>query len=216
MWSAWTPFTFTLESSAAVTPTVSQFGLESVTGAAGGGLKTANPRVMGQVSGPSSLSGLTVQFDYGNGVVVGTATTDANGQFYYDPSPLPYGAVTIRACAEMWNETSGSYLVGAWTPLSFTYEQETPVAATLTSMGLASGTNGTASDPTLTGQVVSQTEPENVAVQFHIPQRPGARPERLGERVRDVFLPIAGTVLRPGDGRGAHRESEPRLGPAAL
>ena len=115
----------------------------------------------------------------------------------------------------MWNETSGSYLVGAWTPLSFTYEQETPVAATLTSMGLASGTNGTASDPTLTGQVVSQTEPENVAVQFHFPN--GQAPDqRLGERVRDVFLPIAGTVLRPGDGRGAHRESEPRLGPAAL
>ena len=107
VWSAWTPFTFTLESSAAVTPTVSQFGLESVTGAAGGGLKTANPRVMGQVSGPSSLSGLTVQFDYGNGVVVGTATTDANGQFYYDPSPLPYGAVTIRAAPKCGTRPAG-------------------------------------------------------------------------------------------------------------
>ncbi|MCG8652795.1 MAG: DVUA0089 family protein, partial [Pirellulales bacterium] len=121
----WTPLAFTLEDALSVSPTVSSLALLADTGAAADDGLTENPVVVGQISGSGSLENVTIEIDVdGDGTPDQNAFTDAGGRFQFEPLFLDYGAVTVAARAIEFDLAGAANVAGAWTSLSFTYEDQ--------------------------------------------------------------------------------------------
>ena len=147
---------FRLEVVAKQASTIADLYLQSPIGT-NGTLITANTMIVGHIA--EKLSGVAIQFKHvGDDTLDGTAITDVNGDFYFQPTYLPFGPVTVQARTIQWDETQGTYLVGTWQQLTFDHQERASTAAVLVELELANqiGTLGgkpVATDPTLTGQI---------------------------------------------------------------
>jgi large repetitive protein len=166
-YGAWTSITFTKVAPVNSPPQISSFKLRSDSGALQSDGYTANAMVTGTVSNDGSSARLVVEFDHdGNGVGDGLAFTDDQGVYNYSPEPLSFGPVALRARPVEWDEASGSYLVGNWSTLNFTYEQQTNTAPLVTTFALANGTTGGTTDATLSGTIINETMLGGVTLEF--------------------------------------------------
>jgi hypothetical protein len=103
---------------------------------------------------------------------------DANGDFIDTPASLPYGSVTATATLEQFNAAQGIYLaVGSPQQLTFTYQQQTETAPTLTAVGLQDSSTGgldaetsgnppSSSSPVIGGQVSYQGKLQGITVEI--------------------------------------------------
>jgi hypothetical protein len=136
--SAWTSLAFNYQPVVAATITITSLVLASDTSGSAG--VTGNPTVRGAISTGNGAppSGSTfVEIDTGgDGVPDAVVWPDADGNFIDTPPELAYGAVTIAARPKTWNANDNSYVAGAWTTLSFTYQQQAATAPAIAALGL--------------------------------------------------------------------------------
>ena len=112
--SSWKSVTYTFQEPAA--PAVATF-VKSAAGTTAAPVPKA--RVEGTLAGNAPF--VKVEFDHnGDGVIDGTATTDKDGKFLYDPTGLPAGQVTLRVRSSVDSYVSETPIVSAWSSLTIT------------------------------------------------------------------------------------------------
>jgi hypothetical protein len=187
----WTPISFIYQQPTFVAPTIASLMLADDSGGNG---HTANPTLIGVASSPlplgegqgergssdsgsgSSSSGsdpaVLVQIDTNDsGTPDATITPDSQGNFIFTPQNVPYGTVTMQARAEAWDPFTNTYQAGAWSDITFTYEQETYAAPVIANLALldANGqptTSTVTSQPEIGGQLSYQGGLPGLTVQF--------------------------------------------------
>ena len=139
-------------------------------------------------SGGNSLSGVTIQFEQGYDqnndgtvseaelesttqgaidgsgstalvpVIVGTATTDADGNFTFTPTGLPAGKLVEVLARTEWTGAGSSIVYGDWQSCTFTLDAPAATSFQVVSLELNndtgnSSTDGATADPTVRGQI---------------------------------------------------------------
>ena len=94
----------------------------------------------------------------GTSATLGTALTDDEGDFYFEPAGLAFGANTIETRALQWDDSLGEYLISAWQSFTFDYQQVSTTAAELLDLAVANRLASVSgvpvvSDPTVNGHV---------------------------------------------------------------
>lgn len=127
----WVEFTFTFETQAAPTATVTDLALVNDTGTVDDQV-TSDPRISGRLTHPTeSVSSTVIQYDLdGDGAYEGETTTDHRGRFTVDlsDSDLAYGAINVSVRGGVYSSDALSYDWGDWASFSFTYEEAPPAA----------------------------------------------------------------------------------------
>ena len=166
-WTSPYAFTCIADTAPAVAALTLAHNLAASGGAAHGADPTVSGQIAGAAGvSPASLSGVTIQFEQGYvatvdgnsvdewdgttqglidgtndktpvAVIVGTTTTDANGDFSYTPTGLPTGElVVVQARAEtIGADETATY--GAWVACTFTLNAPAATAVEVTSLALA-------------------------------------------------------------------------------
>lgn len=144
--SAWTPFTFTWEAASNTAAQVTSLSLQSDTGASSSDSISSDPTIVGQISNDGEVGGLLVELDHnGDGVVDGTAVTDADGSFTYLPEGIALGAVTISVRARESVENALP-LFSAWTSIAYTYQEDPDTSVRVLSLSLMTDTGNSTTD----------------------------------------------------------------------
>ncbi|QDU95795.1 Calx-beta domain-containing protein [Lignipirellula cremea] len=167
----WTDLTFTLEDASLTPPGVQNLHLVSDSGSSATDLVTANALLAGDVVNERNVGGLYLEIDYnGDGDVDNYAFPEFDGSFFHDPIALPYGSVTVSVRTAWWDVGTSAYARSSWSDLSFTYEQQTNVAAQLVELNLADdddedlvGTN-----PTVSGRITNEGELAGVTIELDL------------------------------------------------
>jgi hypothetical protein len=170
----WVPLTFDYEQQARSAPVMISLGLEDTSGNVTINTTStdAQPVIGGRVSYQGDLAGITIQFDTTGGTTPNaTATTDDYGHFDFPPAGLTAGNVTINVRTRVFDDVGNQVLYGAWTPLTFNYQPPAAAPLAIDSLSLASGStdsqgNLTATDPTVTGVVSGDGDPNDVVIEF--------------------------------------------------
>jgi len=187
---AWTPITFTYEQEANAAPVFAGLSLLDGDGQPTASDTTMQPVIGGQLTYQGGLAGLTVEFDTaGDGQPHGSAVTDSYGDFSFTPSGLSYGNVTIQARTRALDDVTHQYLVGAWTPFSFTYQQPSAPIPAVSTLALAddngvSNADDITSDPALTGTVTFPAGTSGVAENVSFPTGASSAPSVDGLTVQ--------------------------------
>jgi Ca2+-binding RTX toxin-like protein len=106
---------------------------------------TFDPALVGSLTNDGNLAYAHVEFQH-NSTSIGSTTADANGNFRFVPTTLPYGQVTVEARAREWDYETQSHVYGAWTSLTFTYEEFDIPAPTVSQVGLYCDTGTSSTD----------------------------------------------------------------------
>jgi Ca2+-binding RTX toxin-like protein len=156
----WVSLSIILEGIPDTSLVVSELTLLNDTGTAGDDI-SADAKLTGQVTAGRSVVGLVVEFDHNNnGVADGTAITDADGRFVYNPAQLLDGVHTIRARL-LAISSAGETLVGNWTNYEFEYAPPSgSLNPQISQLKLIHDTGSSASDgittnPAIGGQVTA-------------------------------------------------------------
>ncbi|MFV2066371.1 MAG: hypothetical protein ACC645_05275, partial [Pirellulales bacterium] len=106
--------------------------------------RTTNPTITGRVEDAEGYRGfVTVELrDRTTETPLGTATTDATGDFLFLPTDLPAGTVAIEARAQAWDYQTQQVVFGPWTESDdvLTFVVDTPAPLEVTDLDLASDT----------------------------------------------------------------------------
>lgn len=166
----WKSLTFTLQVDPSLLPVVSELALHNDTGESNSDNVTEDPTLKGKIATALGVGAVDVEFDHdGDGVPDGTAVTDAEGNFLYEPLALPYGAATIQVRGKSWNNAHLDYVMGDWSSITFTLvppPNDAPVIDQLTLYEDTGEEDGTTSNPTLTGFVSNDGELGGLTVEF--------------------------------------------------
>jgi hypothetical protein len=111
---------------------------------------------------------MTVEVDTtDSGQANDTVTTDANGNFVYQPQNLAPGTYTFNFRAVEGAYPSGQ-IDGPWEPFTFTVVTPNPPVVDKLSLADVTGPGtSTTTDPTLTGHVTADGAPQQVEVDFN-------------------------------------------------
>ncbi len=149
-------------------PEVIRLELLSDTGSIAG--ETANPALLGQISGSGELEGIPIAIDHGDdGSFETLVETDARGWFTYFPEALDFGSHVFRASVAVWNADLGGFDYSVGQPLSFTLQSQPNAAATITSIGLAHPpAHGgiSVSDATIVGRIANEAALADITMEF--------------------------------------------------
>jgi hypothetical protein len=140
----WFSFNFTYEGVTA--PSVSELGLLNDTGEFNDDGITADPTLIGQLTG-DDVAWVTVEFDHDDdGTADGETVSDWSGAFTYYAAALTAGAVTVRARAVVEDYHQGVQVFGDWSAFSFTKEAPTHTNFGIPELKLLNDTGADAND----------------------------------------------------------------------
>ncbi len=168
----WASSSHTYQTPTSAAPIVAHVSLANDTGDTP--LTTTDTTVVGRIFNAVTLAGVMIEFEY-DATLTGpeySMMTDAQGAFAFTPNDLtPDQQTTITVTAKELDETTGDWLVGASTSMTFTYEEPTNAPATIDSLALENDLADVndpplATDPTLTGQVSNDGELSSLIIEF--------------------------------------------------
>jgi hypothetical protein len=167
--TSWVPLSFTLETGTDAAPVVTNLALQTETVANSSPPTSADSAITGQVLHDGNVAYMTVDVDTtGSGQADDTTTTDANGNFVYQPQNLAPGTYTFnfRAVEPVYTAgtltSSATEIDGPWQPFTFTIvAPDPPVVDKLSLANVTGPGTNTTTDPTLTGHVTADGEAAN-------------------------------------------------------
>jgi hypothetical protein len=168
IFSSWMPLSFTLETGTDAAPVVTNLGLQTVSVPNASTPTSSVPNISGQVLHDGNVAFMTVEVDTTHsGQANDTVTTDANGNFVYQPQNLAPGTYTFNFRAVEDAYPSGQ-IAGPWEPFTFTVVTPNPPVVDKLSLADVTGPGtSTTTDPTLTGHVTADGAPQQVEVDFN-------------------------------------------------
>jgi hypothetical protein len=171
LYGDWVSFNFTHEQPVNTPAEVAELQLVNDLDETGTDPRATDPALLGLVTNDGPVEGLLVQFDHdGDGVIEGSAITDDEGRFTYQPLGLEIGPVTIRARAKEYDDQSTA-LYGGWYQFQFTLEAPPATMVEVSQLELhddtgASSDDGCTDNPTVTGEVTGPGSIEGVSIEF--------------------------------------------------
>lgn len=143
---------------------IASFGLLSDTGAIAG--TTANPTLVGTLSGPGPFELLTVAIDHqDDGTMDAMVQPDPEGWFVYSPEALPFGLQTFRAKLATWQSDLQAFTYSTGVATTFILEYQPDGPAQFASIGLAHP-GSPVTDPTIVGRIIDDRQLEDVTIEF--------------------------------------------------
>lgn len=168
----WSSIAFEFVQSQNTVPEISDLRLLSDSGASDTDGLTENATITGHVVDDGELQRFTIQLDVdGDEQVDFNTFSDEQGEFHFRPSGLLPGEHTISTRALEFDQRRGEYLVGPWSDVNFTLEDQVDSAAKLIDWSISPASVTFASSqrgPTVIGQITNETDVENIGIEIDL------------------------------------------------